>query len=95
MKITRSATILGAAVELADIREDMKELKAREKDLRDLLDVAMANADAMKAGPFIILKTWQTRKTLDKKGLIAEFGSDRIAEFEAETTFFKLEVRAA
>lgn len=92
MKTTRSQKTIGAANELIEIREMLKEYKKREEKLRDFLMVALENEAAIKAGNVIIMTTTVERKSLDKIKLTEELG-DRISEFEKITEYKKLEIK--
>lgn len=64
--------------ELAAIREEMKQLKSREDEIRDMLlkEGADLNGEQYTAG---IIPS--TRETVDKAALIAELGREAVAKF--------------
>lgn len=58
--------------QLADVRAEMKTLKAREDELKDAVSKAMGNADSLGGDQFIALQKVSERKgSIDQKAMEA------------------------
>lgn len=77
------------ADELAAIREELKQMKAREDELRDIL---MADDADMQGFQYLAVIIPSTRETVDKNALIAELGREAVERFIKTTMVRTLKV---
>lgn len=78
--------------QLADVRAEMKALKAREDELKDAISAAMGSADSLGGDQFIALQKMTTRKgAIDDKALNAD-GIDPDKYRKPEVTVFSIVV---
>ena len=91
MKTTKAKTNIELAQEFLAIREKLKQLNKREKELKEYFSNLIDNDSSLLVGTSItISKHEMSRKTLDKKALIAS-GID-ITPFEKTSTYNVLKI---
>lgn len=78
--------------QLADIREQIKSLKAKEDELKDLISKEMGDADSLGGDEFIACQVLSTRKGgLDAKAMEAD-GIDVAKYRKADVTVYSLRI---
>ena len=76
---------------LARVRDQMKELKAMEKQITDFLKVELQAGELFDAGEIKVLAQEMSRTALDKKALEHDLG-DKLRQYETKTTYKQLKI---
>jgi hypothetical protein len=77
------------ADELSAIREEIKILEGRAKDLRDLL---LAEGASLKGDSYTAIIQSRTRETLDRKAITEAFGEAAVAPFVKVTAYKQVDL---
>jgi len=93
MKTTNSKKIKEKVNEIVKLRAKIRELKAVVDQASADVKEFIGKPGAVKAGNYLAVLTEQERRTLDRKGLLEEFGPEAIEPFEKITTVRSLNIK--
>ena len=81
------------AKELDDLREVIKNLTKREKELKDAFKQIIGDSNGIECGDICILLQDATTSALDKKALVADHGAEFVNKYTKVTEYQKLVIQ--
>lgn len=95
MKVLRKDEYKAKAKKLSEYIQKRRDLEKMEKELKEEFKGLMGDDLECKVGDYLMLLTEKTRKSLDKKKLVAKLGADKVKAFESETTYYTFDIKQA
>lgn len=94
MKIVTDSKLIALANDFADIRETMKAMERRQKDLRASLVAALGDDNSAMIGEWLLVLSERVRTDLDKDALAEALG-ERFKEFQRASSYEVLDIKKA
>lgn len=95
MKTTKSESKIEIIERLKKILDKKAKMAKEEKELKAMVYEFLGDEEVLKAGEYTVISNTVKRTDLDKKSLLVFLGEEKIKEFQKQTSYKTLKIKAA